>query len=260
MALRAWRPAGSPRAGAALRSFGMAVARPRVFFGALLLVFAAVAPADAGLKISRVVYTLGPVTGDAERVIGILRARLGVTWLLPVFTREGDTIKVELFQPKSEAYVTAILTRQGVFSIHGGLGPRTTCEGFAEPGRLCLPTPPPNGRFMAMDAEPALAGDVIEAVEAQPGIDGAPALLFRFTPEASKTFAAFTTASVGRKIAIVIDGAVVTAPIVHTPILGGAGVLIGSDLDVQIWVAVLSHPPLPAPLGLLGVEAVSESE
>jgi preprotein translocase subunit SecD len=51
---------------------------------------------------------------------------------------------------------------------------------------------------------------------------------FRLTGEGARGFADTTREAIGRQIAIIIDGQVVSAPIVQGPILNGQGVIAGS--------------------------------
>jgi preprotein translocase subunit SecD len=56
----------------------------------------------------------------------------------------------------------------------------------------------------------------------------APVISFVMTPSSARAFAEFTTKSLGRKIAIRIDGRVVMTLVIREPILGGAGQIAGN--------------------------------
>jgi beta-lactamase regulating signal transducer with metallopeptidase domain len=56
---------------------------------------------------------------------------------------------------------------------------------------------------------------------------GKPVIMFHFTPEAGRLFGAMTTKNVGRRIALVVNGRVISAPRVVEPMLGGVGELSG---------------------------------
>ncbi len=93
-------------------------------------------------------------------------------------------------------------------------------------------------------------------VDAQPSFDqrtGEAVVTFRFDSAGAKRFGEVTQANVGRPFAIVLDGKVVSAPVIREPILGGTGQISGnftvqeaSDLAV-----VLRAGALPAPLKIL---------
>jgi preprotein translocase subunit SecD len=77
--------------------------------------------------------------------------------------------------------------------------------------------------------EPLLrAGDMVEAQSSLDQHTGQPVVSFRFGAEGTRKFAEFTRDNIGRPLAIVVDGSVISAPIVQTPILGGVGQISGN--------------------------------
>lgn len=65
----------------------------------------------------------------------------------------------------------------------------------------------------------------------QPGFDsrtGEPVVNFRFDTSGARKFGRATTENVGRPFAVVLDGQVITAPVIREPILGGSGQISGS--------------------------------
>jgi preprotein translocase subunit SecD len=82
--------------------------------------------------------------------------------------------------------------------------------------------------------EPTLHGGHL--ADAQPGFglgSGLPIVAFRFNDEGTRRFALFTRDNIGRPFAIVVDGRVVSAPVVREPILGGAGEISGSGFTAD---------------------------
>jgi preprotein translocase subunit SecD len=78
-------------------------------------------------------------------------------------------------------------------------------------------------------AEPALDGS--DLADAQPGLDfrsGAPVVNFRLSAEGTRKFAALTARNLDRRIAIVVDGRIVTAPFIRSPITAGRGYIDGA--------------------------------
>ena len=70
----------------------------------------------------------------------------------------------------------------------------------------------------------------IEVASAEAAYDqrtGEPVISFKMTPSSARAFAELTTQNVGRKAAILIDGRVVSAPVIREPILGGSGQVSG---------------------------------
>ncbi|MCB9946760.1 MAG: protein translocase subunit SecD [Rhodospirillaceae bacterium] len=102
-----------------------------------------------------------------------------------------------------------------------------------------------------------LSGDNL--VDAQPTFqDGAPVVSFRFDSAGARRFADITEENVGRQFAIVLDGEVISAPVIRTPILGGAGIIEGgftvqSATDLAL---LLRAGALPAALTILEERSV----
>lgn len=91
-------------------------------------------------------------------------------------------------------------------------------------------------------------------VDAQPTFqDNMPVVSFRFDAVGAKRFADATTQNVGRLFAIVLDGEVISAPVIREPILGGSGVISGTFTvqQVQDLALLLRAGALPAPLTIL---------
>ena len=68
-------------------------------------------------------------------------------------------------------------------------------------------------------------------VDASPTFDqrtGEAIVQFRLDTQGGKRFAEITRANVGKPFAIVLDGKVLSAPVIREPITGGAGQISGS--------------------------------
>ena len=93
-------------------------------------------------------------------------------------------------------------------------------------------------------------------VDAQPGFDSQtnqPIVNFRFDGQGSRKFGKITTDNVGKLFAIVLDNAVISAPIINEPILGGSGMISGSFTvqEANDLAILLRAGALPAPLVIL---------
>jgi preprotein translocase subunit SecD len=76
---------------------------------------------------------------------------------------------------------------------------------------------------------------------------------FRFDSVGAKRFADATQKNVGELFAIILDGEVISAPVIREPILGGSGIISGSFTvqEVQDLALLLRAGALPAPLLIL---------
>jgi len=100
----------------------------------------------------------------------------------------------------------------------------------------------------------SVSGDRL--VDAQPGFShqsAEPIVTFRFDPLGGKKFGDVTKLNVGKPFAIVLDGKVISAPVIREPILGGSGQISGSFSvkDAQDLALMLRAGALPAPLTIL---------
>ena len=91
---------------------------------------------------------------------------------------------------------------------------------------------------------------------------GRRAVDFTLEGEGSSLFAEYTTNNVGRQFAIVLDGTVVSAPVIRSAITNGQGQITGGDTgfsrqEASNLVAVLNYGSLPFPVAELQSETVS---
>ncbi|MBR1193999.1 protein translocase subunit SecD [Bradyrhizobium sp. AUGA SZCCT0240] len=95
-----------------------------------------------------------------------------------------------------------------------------------------------------------------ELIDAQPGFDqrtNQPIVSFKFNSSGSRKFAAATTQHVKEPFAIVLDGKVISAPVIQEPITGGSGQISG-NFTVQAandLAILLRAGALPAPLTII---------
>ena len=85
----------------------------------------------------------------------------------------------------------------------------------------------PDGATLWLLPAAAVTGDMVESARAVPA-DGGAQVDFTLTPPGAKALAALTQDNVGRRIAILVDGQVVSAPLLREPISGGKGQITGS--------------------------------
>ncbi|WP_457638389.1 protein translocase subunit SecD [Oceanithermus sp.] len=85
-----------------------------------------------------------------------------------------------------------------------------------------------------------------------------PEVALEFTPEGAKKFAKLTRENIGRRLAIVLDGTIYSAPTIQTAITDGKAVITGiKDLDEATQIAlVLRSGSLPVPLHVEEVRAI----
>jgi len=103
-----------------------------------------------------------------------------------------------------------------------------------------------------------------DLVDSQPGFDqrtNEPIVTFRFNSSGARRFGDVTADNVGRPFAIVLDGEVISAPVIQEPILGGTGQISGdfSVEEANNLAILLRSGALPASLTILEERTVGPS-
>jgi len=203
-------------------------------------------------------------TSAVQQSIEIIRRRIDETGVRePTIQRQGDDrVIVQLPGVDDPERVkrligkTAKLTFQMV-DLQNSV--EEAMAGRVPPGSLLLPmvegaSGPGGGSFILVKKRVAVSGENL--VDAQPGFDGRdsqPVVSFRFDTVGARKFGKVTTENVKRPFAIVLDGRVISAPVIQEPILGGSGQISGSFSvqDTQDMALLLRAGALPAPLTIL---------
>jgi len=117
-----------------------------------------------------------------------------------------------------------------------------------EPPENGKPTPP---EIVIVKKKPELAGDIVESAMATRGQVGEPLVEFRLTPDGATKFAEITKNNIGRRMAIILDGELYSAPRINGAIELGSGEISGhfTEKEVQELANVLQNP-LRAPLSI----------
>ncbi len=107
--------------------------------------------------------------------------------------------------------------------------------------------------FYIMERRAIVSGE--DLVDAQPGFDqnGRPSVNFRFNPSGGRKFGEHTQSHVGDLFAVVLDGEVITAPVIQSVILGGNGQITGNfSVESSTQLAILLRAgALPAEITVL---------
>lgn len=100
--------------------------------------------------------------------------------------------------------------------------------------------------------EAALTGSALARSDIKYGTYGTPEIRLEFTTEGSKAFAKVTEQNVGKRLAIVLDGKVMSAPVITEPILSGGAQITGRFTfdEAKLLTSVLNSGALPIPLVL----------
>lgn len=135
-------------------------------------------------------------------------------------------------------------------------------SGRPPPGSELYPSDDGSGQQYLLRKRAIISGE--DLVDAQPSFDqrtNEPVVTFRFNASGARRFGDVTADNVGRPFAIVLDGKVISAPVIQEPILGGTGQISGDFTveDANNLAILLRSGALPASLTILEERTVGPS-
>jgi preprotein translocase subunit SecD len=197
-----------------------------------------------------------------EQSLEIVRRRIDETGTRePSIQRQGtDRILVQLPGVDDPQRIKALIGKTAKMTFHmvdedANLG--DSLAGRPPPGSEVMPlldrrAPPGQEPRVVVKKRVMISGENL--IDAQPTFDqGQPIVSFRFDAAGGKRFGDITSHNVGKRLAIVLDGQVISAPNIREPILGGSGVITGgfTVAEAQDLALLLRAGALPAPLTVL---------
>lgn len=203
--------------------------------------------------------TLDRIAAEAAaRSVEVIRHRIDQVGVAePQISRVGsDRILVQLPGVEDPARLRDLIGATARMTFH------LVDEGAAEAqaGHSLLPAR--DGGVVAVEDRVALSGDHL--VSAASGFDpqtGQPVVTFRFDTAGALEFGRITAAHVGQQFAIVLDGEVLTAPVIQQAIQGGSGQITGRFTadETQTLAVLLNSGSLPASLEVIEERTVGAS-
>ena len=125
-------------------------------------------------------------------------------------------------------------------------------NGNVPPGSKVVKSEDPGSDIMVIKNKVIVSGDQLNNAQAQ-FQEAQPVVHFSFNHLGAKKFAEATSNNRGKRLAVVLDGAVLSAPVINSPILGGDGIISGSfTVESATELAlVLRAGALPAQLKII---------
>jgi preprotein translocase subunit SecD len=189
-----------------------------------------------------------------QQSIEIVRRRIDETGTRePLIQRQGDDrILVQLPGIDDPERVKDLIGQTAKLSFHL-VDTTAPATGATPPGTMRVPSIDDQGpSSYVVQRRAILSGENL--IDAQGTFsENRPVVSFRFDTVGGRKFADVTAANVGRPFAIVLDGKVISAPVIQTAILGGSGIITGQFTvqQVQDLALLLRAGALPAPLTVL---------
>lgn len=116
------------------------------------------------------------------------------------------------------------------------------------------------GEEVRVQENPNLTGDYIQNASLQYN-ENEPVVSFSFNKEGSDLFAKMTSENVGSRFAIVLDGALITAPVIREAITGGSGQISGNftNESANNLAIILKSGSLPTEIKIIQEKQVGPS-
>ncbi len=195
-----------------------------------------------------------------QQSIEIIRRRIDETGTKePTIQRQGqDRILLQAPGVADPEGLKRLLGKTAKMTFHlfcqGALG---AGAGRVPPGCQRLPSSASNSgdgaQTYLVRKKVEVGGERLVQASATIDQNSRPAVSFRFDTAGAKRFGRTTMQNVGRPFAIVLDGEVITAPVIQEPIMGGSGQITGnfSVAETDELALLLRAGALPAPLTIL---------
>lgn len=191
-----------------------------------------------------------------QQSIEIVRRRIDATGVIdPQVSREGeDRIVVQLPGVGDPEHIKTLLGETAHMTFQLVDPSVTSTAGTPPPGVEFLPTQSdPHQRIAVRTRVDVDGGDLTDARAATDQQSGEWVVNFTFNAVGARRFADITRANVGRPFAIVLDGKVISSPVIREPITGGRGQISGSfnAQSASDLALLLRAGALPAPLTVI---------
>ncbi len=159
--------------------------------------------------------------------------------------KKAAFLEFRMVDPENEAHLNSGLVPPGYMRLPMKVRSRNGQEGVTQ-------------ILVKRQAEPLTGKAISSARVARNPVTGMPEIDFSLNSEGASTFGEITRNNVGQRLAIVLDGVVISAPNINTPILGGAGQITGQFTEKEAFeLATALENPLEAPLQIIEERGVS---
>lgn len=117
-----------------------------------------------------------------------------------------------------------------------------------------------HGGRIPIYSQVALSGELLTGATASFS-DNQPVVNFQFNALGARKFGEITQANIGKRFAVLLDGKVITAPVIRSAILGGSGIIEGNftTQSANQLAILLRAGALPAPLKVVEERSVGPS-
>jgi protein-export membrane protein SecD len=131
-----------------------------------------------------------------------------------------------LNDPAQLKTILGTTAKMGFHLVNHSVSPSNLLQGDVPLDSIVLQNEETGDSF-AVYADEALGGDSL--VDAHVAVqENQPVVAFRFDTAGARKFADITKNNIGKQFAVVLDGKIITAPVIRSAILGGSGIIEGN--------------------------------
>lgn len=208
----------------------------------------------------------GRLAWAAEQSLAVLSRRIDALGMrdVAVERQDGGRILVRAPWPGDSDELRDVLVRAARMTVHLGCDEGGGSDIAQAPPLGCVLAEPAEegGDAIAIETRVRLTGEDLVDAQVAVGAPGrTPSVMFRLTAEGSAALARLTQENVGRRLAVLVDDKVMTAPVIQTAILSGVG-QIQADFTAESatrLAALLRAGALPAGLVIVEERAPSRA-
>ena len=208
----------------------------------------------ASLTVKYTADALATLEGQAvEQSLEIVRKRIDELGTKePLIQKQGNNrIVIQLPGVQDPSEIKALMGKTAKMTFH--LVDEETNPQMAQMGKISADSMLVSGEetgYIVLKRAVVVGGESLDDAKGSYDDRGNPAVSFSFKSAGAKKFGNATRENVGRRLAIVLDGKVISAPVINSPITGGQGIITG-NFTVQSandLALLLRSGALPAPL------------
>lgn len=212
---------------------------------------------EASVSLSYSEYSLNNVQDRViDQSIEIIRMRVDSSGTKePIIQRQGSShILLQVPGEQDPSSLKRVIGKTAKMTFHlvdDSANMEKASKGVAPSGSVIVQGET-EGSFMVVKKRPIVTGDQLTNAQAN-FKDAMPVVHFSFNSIGAKKFGDATVKSRGKRLAIVLDGKVLSAPVINEPIRGGEGVISGNfTVEAANELALLLRAgALPAPLKIV---------
>ena len=198
------------------------------------------------------------------QTIEIIRRRIDALGTRePSITQQGATrIVIEAAGLSDPEKLKAIIGKTAKLTfqmVDDTVPPADVAAGHVPPEDMVAPSDDHIAEYYVLQRRAVVTGEMlVTASQAYDPQSGAPVVSFRFNSQGARRFGDVTAANLQKRFAIVLDGRVVSAPVIQSAILTGSGQISGAYTEESAgnFALLLRSGALPAPLNVISQRTV----